>query len=244
MSFLSFKESFIKSGLLEDTTDIHCHILPGVDDGISCNEEAVIALRWLKTIGVNHIYLTPHVMSDFPKNTFGYLSETFNHFIKKLKEDGIDDIPELKPGAEYMLEAAFEKHKNEELFTYTDRHLLVETSYMTPPIGFVRILEKLQEDGYTPILAHPERYIYMDMTDYEYLKSQGVKFQLNYLSITGSYGRQAKEKATQLLKAGHYNYTGSDFHHLARHNKSFAAKALTKKQIAMLKPLFDNNKNL
>ena len=244
MSFICFKKSFTKSGLLNNMTDIHSHILPNIDDGISSYEDAVSSLRWLRNNGINRMYLTPHVMSDFPKNTYEYLSETFEHFIKRLKNDGIGDIPELKLGAEYMLEAAFEKHRKEGLITYADRHVLVETSYMTPPMGFLRLLEQLQEDGYSPVLAHPERYRYMDSEDYEVLKKQGIKLQLNFLSITGSYGRQAKDKAIQLLKAGYYDYAGSDFHNLARHEDYFSVKTLRNKQISMLQILFDNNKSL
>ena len=244
MSFLSSKKSFIKSGLLYNMTDIHSHILPNVDDGVSEYEDAVSSLRWLKNNGVNRIYMTPHVMSDFPKNTSEYLSEKFNCFVKCLDNDGIWDIPELSLGAEYMLETAFERHKEGGVLTYADSHILVETSYMMPPVGFISLLEKLMEDGYSPVLAHPERYQYMEAKDYEYLKNQGIKFQLNLLSMTGSYGGQAKNKALQLLKAGYYDYAGSDFHHLAHHAESFTAKVLTKKQISALQVLFDNNKRL
>ena len=244
MGFLSFKKSFISSGLLQDMTDIHCHILPDVDDGIKKYEEAVKSLRWLKSNGIHRMYLTPHVMSDFAKNTSAYLTEVFAVFQKRLGNDGIGDIPELKLGAEYMLESAFEKHQAEGLLTYADNHVLVETSYMMPPMGFMNLLKNLMEKGYTPIFAHPERYIYMDMDDYKSLKHLGIRFQLNYLSMTGVYGRLAKEKADHLLKAEYYDYAGSDFHYLPRHEKSFMAKMLSRKQISALQMLFDHNKRL
>lgn len=244
MSLFSFKKSFISSGLLDGMTDIHSHILPEVDDGIKNYEEAVRSLRWLKSNGVRRMYLTPHIMSDFHQNTTAYLTERFDSFLKCLEKDGINDIPELKLGAEYMLEAAFNKHKEEGLLTYADHHVLVETSYMMPPIGFLSLLEDLMDTGYLPILAHPERYIYMDNEDYDALKHIGAKFQLNYLSMTGAYGRLAKEKAADLLKKDYYDYVGSDFHHLPRHLESFAVKSLTSKQIPALQSLFDNNKQL
>ena len=245
MSFTGLKKSYLDSGLLRNFTDIHSHVLPGVDDGVGSYEEAINTLRWLKAIGVNRLYLTPHVMSDFSGNTSSYLSGKFGLFVKRIKDDGITDIPLLKLGAEYMLEAAFGNHKKDGLLTYSKRHLLVETSYIMPPMGFIQIIENLQEDGYTPVLAHPERYIFMEgMKDYRLMKSQGVKFQLNFLSITGAYGRQAKEKAGQLLKAGYYDYTGSDFHHLSRHEKDYLVKSLTKKQIISIQRLIDNNEEL
>ncbi len=244
LNLFGTKKSYLKSGLLYGMTDIHSHILPGVDDGIKTYEKSVKTLHWLKEKGIRRMYLTPHVMSDLQKNTRIYLTEQFDAFIKRLEEDKVEDIPVLKLGAEYMLEAAFEKHREEGLITYADRHVLVETSYMLPPAGFTRILEKLMEDGYSPILAHPERYNYMDEHDYKYLKSQGVLFQLNYLSLTGTYGQYAKEKGAQLLKNGYYDYAGSDFHHLKHHKNSFTAKTLTRKQQLAIRELFENNNRL
>ena len=242
--FISQKKSFIKSGLLNDMVDVHSHILPGIDDGAGTYDEAVKSLRWLKSKGIHRIYLTPHIMTDYPQNTRKYILEQFEIFNNKLENDGIEDIPKLKPGAEYMLEPAFEKYKTEELLTYADRHVLVETSYITPPIGYLSILEKLMEDGYSPVLAHPERYIYMDMKDYKHLNKEGILFQLNFLSMTGAYGHHAKEKALQLLNDGLYKYAGSDFHHLARHEGYYQLKSLTKKQTTALQCLIDNNEEL
>ena len=248
MDFISFfksKKSYIKSGLLNGMTDIHSHILPGVDDGVNTYKEALAVLHWLKGKGVHRMFLTPHIMSDLQKNTRSYLTGQFDLFVKQIKEEGEEEnVPELKLGAEYMLEAAFERHKKEGLITYSNRHVLVETSYMMPPVGFTRLLEELMEDGYSPVLAHPERYIYMEERDYKYLKKQGILFQLNFLSLTGTYGQRAKEKAAKLLKNGCYTYAGSDFHHLKRHENSFLSKALTKKQKLLIKELFENNDQL
>jgi tyrosine-protein phosphatase YwqE len=230
--------------LLYGITDIHSHLLPGVDDGIDTYDESVKVLHWLKDKGIRRIYLTPHVMSDLQKNTRAYLTEQFNAFTKRLEDEQVEDIPELKLGSEYMLEAAFEEHKKEGLITYADRQVLVETSYMFPPIDFMRLLINLQEDGYSPVLAHPERYRYMEERDYTYLKKQNISFQLNIFSLAGAYGNYAKEKAEKLLKCGYYNYAGSDFHCLKRHENSFSVKILTKKQQVALKELFDNNNRL
>jgi len=242
--FFSPKKSLITSGLLNDMVDIHSHILPDLDDGVSKYDEAVNSLKWLRRNGLKRMYLTPHIMMEFPKNCRGYVLEQFDFFKRRLENDKIEDIPELKPGAEYMLESAFEKHKSEELLTFANRHVLVETSYISPPIGFASILEKLMEDGYSPILAHPERYMYMDMKDYIHLNKEGVLFQLNFLSVIGIYGRFAKEKALRLLNNGLYKYTGSDFHRLSRHEIDFHVKSLTKKHTTAIQCLIDNNKEL
>jgi Capsular polysaccharide biosynthesis protein len=244
MSFLSSKKSFISSGLLDNMTDIHSHILFGVDDGVRNYEETVASLQWLKSLGINRLYLTPHIMCDFINNTSVHLSESFRLLIKRLEEDGIDDIPELRLSAEYMLEPTIVKHRCNGFLVYDDHHILVETSYINPPIGLAKLLEELMEEGYSPILAHPERYYYMDKDDYDFLIGQGIKFQLNFLSLTGAYGSMAKDNALFLLNENYYNYAGSDFHNLERHRDHFSTKCLTKKNINSLKYIIDNNNNL
>ena len=244
MSIIIFKKSYVSSGLLNNMTDIHSHILFGVDDGIKNYEDAVKSLCWLKKNGISRICLTPHVMSDYPTNTTAFLSESFDVFKMRLENDGVIDIPELRLGAEYMLESTIIKQKSDGLITYKDRHILVETSYMTPPMGFVSILENLMEDGYSPVLAHPERYIYMDKNDYDFLKNMGIKFQLNFLSMIGAYGKTAKDKAVMLLNEDYYDFAGSDFHNFNRHKDDFFVKSLKRKNIEKLKRIIDNNNEL
>jgi tyrosine-protein phosphatase YwqE len=227
--FFSKKQSFLSSGLFNSVTDIHCHILPGVDDGVSTFDESVAALRWLKNKGITRMHLTPHVMSDL-SNTKESLTEQFNHFKNKIREIQAD-VPELRLAAEYMLDAGFTGIPKKDLLTFGDNHILVETSYISPPCGFADILEELLESGYTPVLAHPERYNYMNRDNYTELKKMGIHFQLNFLSLTGVYGKYAGEKACRLLKQGYYNFTGSDFHNLTRFERQVNIKALTTRQI-------------
>lgn len=239
-----FKKSFLQSGLLTGMTDIHCHIMPDIDDGIKTYSDAVRAMQWLHENGVERLYLTPHIMSEFHRNHPDYLREKFEAFKTRLSEDAIPGIPALKLAGEYMLESTFESQKEEGLLTYANNHVLVETSYVSPPIGLLRMLNELTAEGYTPLLAHPERYVYMDMDDYDLLYRQHIKFQLNYLSLTEAYGRTAKEKAIKLLKRGYYTHVGSDFHRLSRHQKDYQAQKLSNNLIQSLRPLFDNNELL
>ena len=92
------------------------------------------------------------------------------------------------------------------------KHLLVETSYFNPPIKFRETLKQIKALGYTPLLAHPERYLYMDETEYRRLREEGVKFQLNLASLAGGYGKTVKKKAQWLLENGFYSVAGSDLH--------------------------------
>jgi len=244
LNLFQSKKSLFESEILLDATDVHCLLLPEVDDGIRSYAESVQALRWLKRAGFSRMIITPHVMSDFKNNNRIFLTEKFHDFLNRIESDGVSDIPELKLAAEYMLEPAFEQHCKDGLLTFADRHVLIETSYIMPPVGLMRILEEIMEDGFSPVLAHPERYAYMDFKDFASLKSQGILFQLNFLSLIGSYGSHARENEIKLLKLGYYNYAGSDFHRLARHRDDFSRKALTRNQIDTLNILFDNNSQL
>ena len=92
------------------------------------------------------------------------------------------------------------------------KHLLVETSYFNPPIKFRETLKQIKSLGYHPLLAHPERYLYMDEAEYRRLREEGVKFQLNLASLAGGYGKTVKKKAQWLLENGFYSVAGSDLH--------------------------------
>ena len=91
-------------------------------------------------------------------------------------------------------------------------HLLVETSYFNPPMRLHETLRQIKSLGYHPLLAHPERYMYMDEEEYIRLHQEGVKFQLNLPSICGGYGNTVKKRAQWLLKKGLYDVIGSDTH--------------------------------
>jgi tyrosine-protein phosphatase YwqE len=243
MSIFNRKKSFLTSGLLLESADNHSHILPGVDDGIANYDAAVEALQWLYGAGVRRLLMTPHVMSDYLSNNRQFLIEAFNNFKKKLDNNGVKSIPELNLAAEYMLECSFNKHITEPLLTFDNNHVLIETSYLTPPIGMTDIIDQLIETGYLPVIAHPERYKYMDEDDYKLFINKGVKYQLNYLSLSGLYGETACRKSDILLRKGYYSFVGSDFHNLKRHQDACACKCLNNSQIELLKPLFISIKN-
>ncbi len=204
------KYSLESSGIFRGFTDNHSHILPGVDDGIPDMEQALAVLAFYETLGVAKVVLTPHIMEECHLNGAVFLKERFREFT-----ECYTGKIELSLGAEYMLDADFEKHLDSgNLLTVHGNNLLVETSCISKPVGFHDILEKIRSKGYFPLLAHPERYMYMAMDDYKYLKDTGVRFQLNLLSLAGSYGKNIREKSKKLLKAGYYDLAGTDIHNL------------------------------
>ena len=145
---------------------------------------------------------------------------------------------ELALSAENMMDGLFIKRLEQGiLMPYGDNQneLLIETSYVQPPMRMEGILRDMQKAGFTPVLAHPERYLYMDAEKYENIKEMGVKFQLNITSLIGAYGKQVMERAEYLLNEGYYNYSGSDAHSYHAIQRAFEHKALNKKTVAAIR---------
>lgn len=200
------------SGIFQGFTDWHCHLLPGVDDGVQTVEETLRILSLYEELGVKEVWLTPHIMEDMP-NTTASLKARF----EKLKAVYRGDIA-LHLSAENMLDNLFEERleKGDLLpLGKNGKHLLLETSYFNPPMELSNILLRVKSKGYTPVLAHPERYNYMNENDYRLLKGLNVKFQLNLFSWVGSYGTGVRKKSEWLIKNGFYDLAGSDIHGLA-----------------------------
>ncbi len=211
MFFFHHKRSIADSGILDGLTDWHSHILPGVDDGVRTMTESLEILRLYEQLGIRSVWLTPHVMEDIP-NTTMRLRERFAEL-----QAAYTGTVELHLAAENMLDNLFEERlaDNDLLPLGEDGgHLLVETSYFNPPIGLQEILQRIKAKGYFPVLAHPERYVYMGKSDYAKLKDLGVKLQLNLFSLVGAYGFEAKKKAEWLIQQSLYDYIGSDVHSL------------------------------
>lgn len=196
--------------LLRGFSDVHSHILPGVDDGVQTLEESLKILSEYEALGIKEVYLTPHIMEDIP-NTPAELREKFERL-----QRAYNGPVELHLSAENMLDNLFEQRLSDgELLPWGPEGdlLLVETSYYTPPMDFEHLLQRIKSKGFTPLLAHPERYLYMDMKEYRHLHdSLGVRFQMNLFSLLGIYGTNARKKAQALLSKGFYSYAGTDLH--------------------------------
>ena len=205
----------IDSQFFQGLTDWHCHVLPGVDDGVQKLEESLAVLQEYEQLGISEVWLTPHIMEDIP-NTTGQLREAFKT-LQTRKNSGV----ELHLASENMMDNTLHVRlaENDLLpIGKANSSLLVETSYYTAPFKFYETLEKIANQGYQPVLAHPERYVYMEDADYQQLKETGVLFQLNLLSLGGHYGNLAKKKALQLLRQSYYDVVGSDLHNIENIN--------------------------
>ncbi len=196
--------------------DFHSHLLPGIDDGVKTIKETIYILKAFQKLGYKKIITTPHVMSDYYPNTedgiIAKLAETKN-LLKKHKIN-----IELEAAAEYYLdENLISKLSNKKkLLTFGDNYLLFETSFYNKPTFLEEAVFSMNTNGYQPILAHPERYSYLesDQKLLDKLKNMNLLFQMNILSLTGYYSTEVKKFAKKLLKANMIDFVGTDCHNI------------------------------
>ena len=231
----------LPNDFFQGAVDVHCHLLPGVDDGFSTTEKSLHALKKLEERGVQKMILTPHFMKEYPDNDRESIKAKFGVFkAEAAKVCGI----ELRIGGEYMLDACFMDHYKQGFLTLADKQVLCETSYLMYEQGITEMLYDIMCDEYQPIIAHPERYEYAVRDNYFRWKDKRYKFQLNLLSLAGAYGRPAMVKAHYLLKEEMYDYVGSDMHGLGNFERFLPEIRLSKKNMERLEQLIENNKKL
>lgn len=223
--------------------DVHCHLLPGVDDGFETAEQSLQALKKLEERGVKKMILTPHFMKDYPDNNRANISAEFEAFKAQAAEAC---KIELRLGGEYMLDAGFmERFKDG--FLSLDKagtYVLCETSYLMYERGITEMLYDVMCDGIVPVIAHPERYEYANRNNYLRWRDKRYKFQLNLLSLAGAYGDPAFVKSHTMLKEGMYEYVGSDMHGLSNFKRFLPEIKLSTKEMDQLLVLKENNKKL
>lgn len=220
-------------------TDMHSHLIPGIDDGAPDIETSLQLIGGLHALGYRKIITTPHVMGDMYRNTSQVILERLEWVRNTVKEAGLD--MEIHAAAEYFLDdyVAGMLAANEKLLTISGNMVLVEFSMAYPSHSLKDILFDMQMQGYQPVIAHPERYIYLEQNKgfYNELREAGCLFQLNLLSPTGYYGKTVAELAAYLLKNQFYELVGTDLHHF-RHLEALNNPALT----AKIRKLLDSGK--
>lgn len=219
-------ESIFKKGVLSDATaqkndlkvDVHAHLLPQLDDGPANIEQSIAIIREMYAMGYRKIILTPHIMAGYYNNSTDDILQALYIFKNVLKRR---DIPmELEAAAEYYLEdELFRLIERKEVLTFggSKRYLLFEASFVTKPSYMLEAIIKIKQAGYTPVLAHPERYIYLnDLEVINRLLFNGVLFQINIGSLSGHYSKQAQEIAELLINKKLVAFLGTDCHSLAQ----------------------------
>ena len=220
--------------------DVHSHFIPGIDDGAKTIEDTLLLLKGMQEMGYKKIITTPHVMSDYYRNT----TEIILRGIDEVKEAALkEDIKlDISASAEYYLDSDFTNLvKNKDLLTFSNNYVLFEVSYLNPPDNIDSMIFMLQSEGYKPIIAHPERYPYWydSFEKYEQLADRGVLLQLNINSLTGHYSPKTQQVAEKLIEKNLISFIGSDCHHLGHQN--LMQKAVYS---PYLKKLFDSGKLL
>jgi len=212
-------------------TDLHSHLLPGIDDGAEDIEQSLELIRRLLDMGFQHLITTPHVMADLYPNTPGVIRRKLAEVQEAVKAKGWPI--RIDAAAEYLLDEGFEPLlEKDKLLALPGKRVLVEMSFISEPPKFDQYLFSMQTKGYRPLLAHPERYLFLrdEPQRYQDLKDRGCEFQLNLLSLTGYYGKPTRENAYRLLKEGLIDYLATDLHH-SRHAEALEA-LLTDKKVA------------
>jgi protein-tyrosine phosphatase len=194
--------------------DVHSHFIPGIDDGAKTIEDSVELITAMHNLGYKKVITTPHIMSDYYRNTPEIILGGLEKVRAALKEKNIPI--EVEAAAEYYIDFDFERKLNEEkLLTFGDNFLLFEISYMNAPANLEHLIFKMQSMGYKPVMAHPERYNYWhnDFAKYETMIAKGVSLQLNINSLTGYYSESTKKVASLLIDNNMITFLGSDCHH-------------------------------
>jgi len=194
------------------TVDLHSHLLPGIDDGVQTIEDAVAIIKKFKLLGYSKLITTPHIISDLYPNNKEIITQKLHDVQEALKKENIDI--EIEASAEYYVDMEFLKLiENDELIPFKGNYILFETAYTSKPMILEQVIFRLQDKGYIPVLAHPERYRYLhsNMDLYKDLKAQGVLFQVNIKSLQNK-SKPIYKIALKLIKLGLVDFMGSDVH--------------------------------
>jgi tyrosine-protein phosphatase YwqE len=223
------------------TTDLHSHLLAGLDDGVESHEQALAIIRIFQEQGYKKIITTPHIIQDIYRNTPALIREALVDLQAFLESQHVTF--EIEAAAEYYLDEEMARRidQKEELMTFGDQYLLFETNMITEPYFLKDVIFKLTSSGIKPILAHPERYAYMSIEKAEDLKDRGVLFQLNALSLIGYYSPVVQNMAKKLIDKGWINLIGSDCHHIEQARLLESVRRTKYFQKALALPLLNNS---
>jgi protein-tyrosine phosphatase len=196
-------------------TDMHSHIIPGIDDGAQNIKDSLLLAKKFKALGYQKLIATPHIMADYFRNTPDTINRGLDTLRKGLQEIELD--LEVDAAAEYYLDETLEKKvRQKEVLTFGNNYLLFELSYINAPQNLIDFIKMMQDAGYKPVLAHPERYPYYygSFESYHRIRETGCLLQINSIALTGYYGSGAKKVAEEMVENHMVDFIGSDMHHL------------------------------
>ena len=195
--------------------DMHSHVIPGIDDGSQNLGQSLALIHSFMDMGFRKIITTPHIMADYYRNTPDIINRGLAELREMLADQNINF--EVEAAAEYYLDETFEtKLDKGNMLTLTGEFLLFEISFVNYPQNLLEMIKRIQDKGYKPILAHPERYPYLfdSIERYQSIKETGCYFQLNTIALTGYYGKNSQKIAEELVDHQMIDFIGSDMHHI------------------------------
>ncbi len=226
---------------LDKFVDIHNHILPGIDDGAKNTDDSIALIRGFEQFGVSNFVATPHIMHNFYDNTPETILKALENLKGALLSENIKDVS-IEASAEHMIDDNFELLLDQErVMPMRKDFLLMEMSFLQPPINFNQAIIRAVEKGFYPVLAHPERYNFIRARSgkYEEYKKQGLHFQLNLLSLGDYYDSETQKKASKLLEDGYIDFLASDVHN-QKHLYALKNITLSNRLLKQILPLINN----
>ena len=225
------------------STDVHSHLLPGLDDGVKSLEESMAVIAFFQKLGYTKLITTPHVMHDHYRNTPESIHAALATVRRHMQEHNIAVV--LEAAAEYYLDEYLMRllEADEKMLTFGDGFLLFETNFISEPLNLNEFIFAATTRGYKPVLAHPERYLYLhdNHERIEDLINRGVLFQINLGSLAGLYSRKVQNMAGKLIERGFVHLLGSDCHHLAHAELIDQARRTRSFEKALTLGLLNNN---
>ncbi len=196
--------------------DLHSHLIPGIDDGAPDLETSLVMIQALSAAGFRKAVTTPHIMADAYRNTPEIIRAGCEILSEAIRSAGMDF--RIEAAAEYYLDENFESlSRGSDLLSFggESKYILFETSYISKPLSFDKVVFDLQSAGYKPVFAHPERYSWLwesTMDQFLEMKERGLLFQVNIGSFSGAFDIRARKIARQLARAELVDFLGSDIH--------------------------------
>lgn len=196
--------------------DMHSHLIPGIDDGSATMDETIALLAKFQQLGYKKVITTPHIMSDYYKNTPEVILSGLNEVKNAISDLNLNI--EIEAAAEYYFdeELLLRLENNEKLLTFGDNYVLFEFSFHAEPSHSDKLIFELLSQGYKPVLAHFERYSFLfnNIDKAAEWRKMGVNIQLNFNSLLGHYGPEVLFQAQALVDSKELDFVATDCHRI------------------------------
>lgn len=196
--------------------DMHSHLIPGIDDGSPSMDDSIVMLAKFESLGYKKVITTPHIMSDYFKNT----PEIIHKGLDDLRETAakLNLAIEIDAAAEYYYDDALMTRlmNKEKLLTFGDNYVLFEFSFHSEPSQIDKLFFEFLTQGYKPVIAHFERYAFLfgKIEKAREWREKGINIQMNLNSLSGHYGPIVQKQAEELVNNRLIDFVGTDCHRI------------------------------